>query len=804
MKHHLLHKVLIINLLLLPQIIAQSNNDKKITGIVVDSLTKGSLPNATIMLIKNDSLVVGTKSKNDGSFVIKQSVYGSYLLKIQYVGYNAKAITIDLKNEDIDLANINLSLSQIVLSEVKVIGKKPFIEFLDDRVTLNVSESITGIGGNVMDILKKAPYIMIDMNGVVTLKGKSNPQILIDGKPTNYAGDVSRLLENMPSGSIDKIEIITNPSAKYEAEGRGAGVINIKTLKGKAFGTNGNLNLGLGRGFQYRYNVGLDLNHRTEKFNLFGNYNRADFQNFTKLYLNTHISNLFMDEDVDRNIQRFSNTFKIGADYQIDKKNAIGFLATGFSNITDITNLTNTKFMIVNNSAIDSTQITFADRQTTWNNIALNFNYVYNLNTTGKNLKIDIDYLSNSNVPNENFIIKYLNNKDLQARQPSYYRNDLPSNLNVTSMNIDFENPLKNGKKLELGLKLRNTWLTNDSRFDVLSDNVWVKDTRRSNLYEYQENVNAGYINYKTKLKDINVTMGMRIENTNLEGFSLTQNERLARNYVQFFPNMSFQKVIDKNNTIGLSYQQSVNRPSYEQFNPFVTYHSNFSNSKGNLTLIPSIDNTVSLDYDYQKKLFVNLVYTMTKGYIGFIPRLNRDTKVLSYIYENFDKVNHLYLDITYNANITKWWQTNSELALFYQEVKGIYENQNFTRANPYLGFVYSNTLSLGKDFTLELAGTYRSKWIQTVVYFNPTTNIDIGISKNILNNQGSLKLNITDVFNQLNGVSVFTTINHAIDRKPETRYIRLNFSYKFGNKNVKKSRSRQTGVSSENSRINN
>ena len=804
MKHHLLHKVLIINLLLLPQIIAQSNNDKKITGIVVDSLTKGSLPNATIMLIKNDSLVVGTKSKNDGSFVIKQCVYGSYLLKIQYVGYNAKAITIDLKNEDIDLANINLSLSQIVLSEVKVIGKKPFIEFLDDRVTLNVSESITGIGGNVMDILKKAPYIMIDMNGVVTLKGKSNPQILIDGKPTNYAGDVSRLLENMPSGSIDKIEIITNPSAKYEAEGRGAGVINIKTLKGKAFGTNGNLNLGLGRGFQYRYNVGLDLNHRTEKFNLFGNYNRADFQNFTKLYLNTHISNLFMDEDVDRNIQRFSNTFKIGADYQIDKKNAIGFLATGFSNITDITNLTNTKFMIVNNSAIDSTQITFADRQTTWNNIALNFNYVYNLNTTGKNLKIDIDYLSNSNVPNENFIIKYLNNKDLQARQPSYYRNDLPSNLNVTSMNIDFENPLKNGKKLELGLKLRNTWLTNDSRFDVLSDNVWVKDTRRSNLYEYQENVNAGYINYKTKLKDINVTMGMRIENTNLEGFSLTQNERLARNYVQFFPNMSFQKVIDKNNTIGLSYQQSVNRPSYEQFNPFVTYHSNFSNSKGNLTLIPSIDNTVSLDYDYQKKLFVNLVYTMTKGYIGFIPRLNRDTKVLSYIYENFDKVNHLYLDITYNANITKWWQTNSELALFYQEVKGIYENQNFTRANPYLGFVYSNTLSLGKDFTLELAGTYRSKWIQTVVYFNPTTNIDIGISKNILNNQGSLKLNITDVFNQLNGVSVFTTINHAIDRKPETRYIRLNFSYKFGNKNVKKSRSRQTGVSSENSRINN
>jgi iron complex outermembrane recepter protein len=266
MKHNLAYKVLIINLLLLPQLIAQSNNDRKITGMVVDSLTKGFLPNATILLTKNDSILLGTKSKNDGSFVIKQRVEGNYLLKIQYVGYSSKLIVIDLKSEDIDLSKINMSLSQIVLSEVKVIGKKPFIEFLDDRVSMNVSESITGVGGNVLDILKKAPYIMIDMNGSVTLKGKSNPQILIDGKPTNYAGDVSKFLESMPSGSIDKIEIITNPSAKYEAEGRGAGVINIKTLKGKALGFNGSINGGIGMGEKFRYNGGIDLNYRSEKY----------------------------------------------------------------------------------------------------------------------------------------------------------------------------------------------------------------------------------------------------------------------------------------------------------------------------------------------------------------------------------------------------------------------------------------------------------------------------------------------------------------------------------------------------------
>ena len=804
MKLYLTYSVILFNLLFCQEIFAQSKSESKIFGTVSDSLTKGLLPNATVILMRNDTTITGIQTKADGSFLIKNKLAGNFILRVRYIGYNIKDMIINLNNQDLDVGRIYLTLQQIALSEVKIVGKKPFIEYDNDKITLNVSESITGVGGNILDILKKAPYVMVDMNGSITLKGKSNPQILIDGKPTNFVGDVSKLLESMPSGSVDKIEIITNPSAKYEAEGRGAGIINIKTIKGKAFGTNGSINLGLGMGQRYRYNMGFDFNHRSEKFNFFGNYNRTDFQNFTKLHLTTYIDKLFMDEDVDRKIQRFSNTFKIGTDYQIDKKNTIGFLVTGFANLSDITNLTNTKFMLVNSSLIDSSQIISADRQTTWNNIALNLNYIHNLSTTGKNLKIDVDYLRNNNVPKENFIIKYLDDKGLQARQPSYYRNDLPSNLNLASMNVDFENPLKNGKKLEIGLKSRITWLNNDSRFDILTDNVWVKDTKRSNLYEYQENVNAGYINYKTKLKGVNLTMGMRIENTNLEGYSVTQNERLTRNYVQFFPNISFQRVMDKNNTIGLSYQQSINRPSYEQFNPFVTYHTNFSNSKGNPALTPAIDNTISLDYDYQKKLFINLVYTMTKGFIGYIPRLNQDTKVLSYIYENFDKVNNLYLDITYNNNITKWWQTNSELALYYQEVSGIYENQLFKRSNPYLGFVYSNTFSLGNDFTLELAGTYRSKWIQTVIYTNSTTNIDIGLSKNILNNQGSLKLNITDVFNQLNNLSVFTTINHTIDRKPETRYIRLNFSYKFGNKNIKKSRNRQTGLSSENNRINN
>ena len=804
MKLYLTYSIIILNLLSFQEIFAQSKSESKIFGIVTDSLTKGVLPNAAVILVKNDSSVIGIQTKIDGSFIIRNNLSGNYILRVRYLGYDTKDIQINLNNQDLDIGFIKLTLQQITLSEVKIVGKKPFIEHTDDRIFMNVSESITGVGGSILDILKKAPMMMIGMDGVITLRGKANPQILIDGKPTNYSGDVSKLLESMPSGSVDKIEIITNPSAKYEAEGRGAGVINIKTIKGKAFGTNGNLTMGLGTGQQYRYNAGLDLNYRSEKFNLFGSYNRIDFQQYTLFHNTTLINKFFIDEYVDRNNHRFSNTFKAGIDYQINKKNTIGFLVSGFSNLSNTTNRSDTRFMTVNSISIDSSQITSANRETIWSNVALNLNYIHNYNTTGKFLKIDADYLRNNNMPKEDFAINYLDNRGLQARQLSYYRNNLPSNLNLGSITLDFENPLKDGKKLEMGIKVRTTWLTNDSKFDILSDNVWVNDSRRSNLYEYQENVNSGYINYKTTFGKINISTGMRMENTNLEGFSVTQNERLTRNYIQFFPNISLKKDLDKNSTIGLSYQQSINRPSYEQFNPFVTYHTNYSSSKGNPTLLPSIDNTISLNYSYQKKLFFNLVYTMTKDLIGFIPRLNQGTKVISYIYENFDSVNNLYLNTTYNNNITKWWQTNLELALYHQSVRGSYENTTFTKTNPYVGFIYSNTFTLGKGVTTELSGYYHSRWAQTIFLGRPFYNVDIGISKAILNNQGSLRLNVTDVFNQLRYISEIEVINHVIDRKPETRYVRLNFSYKFGNNNVKKNRNRQTGLSSENSRLNN
>ncbi len=804
MKSFLIYSIIIFRFLSCQEIFAQSKPQSKIFGTVSDSLTKGLLPNATVILMKNDTTITGIQTKADGSFLIKNKLAGNYILRVRYIGYNIKDMIINLNNQDLDVGRINLTLQQIALSEVKIVGKKPFIEYDNDKITLNVSESITGVGGNILDILKKAPMTMVGMDGVITLTGKANPQILIDGKPTNYSGDVSKLLESMPSGSVDKIEIITNPSAKYEAEGRGAGVINIKTIKGKAFGTNGNLTTGLGMGQQYRYNAGLDLNYRSEKFNLFGSYNRIDFQQYTLFHLTTLINKFFIDEDVDRNNHRFSNTFKAGVDYQIDKKNTLGFLVSGFSNLANTTNRSDTRFMTVNSTPIDSSQITSANRETTWNNAALNLNYIHNFNTTGKFLKIDADYLRNNNIPKENFAINYLDSRALQARQLSYYRNNLPSNLNLGSITLDYENTLKDGRKLEMGIKVRTTWLTNDSKFDILSDNIWVNDVRRSNLYEYKENVNSGYINYKTTFEKINISMGMRMENTNLEGFSVTQNERLTRNYVQFFPNISLKKDLDKNNTIGLSYQQSVNRPSYEQFNPFVTYHTNYSNSRGNPTLLPSIDNTISLNYTYQKKLFFNLVYTMTTDFIGFIPRLNQSTKVMSYIYENFDSVNNLYFSNTYNNNITKWWQTNLELSLYHQSVRGSYENTTFTKTNPYVGFIYSNTFILGKGITTELSGYYHSRWAQTIFLGRPFYNVDIGISKTILNNQGSLRLNITDVFNQLRYISEIAVINHVIDRKPETRYIRLNFSYKFGNSNVKKNRNRQTGLSSENSRLNN
>jgi CarboxypepD_reg-like domain/TonB-dependent Receptor Plug Domain len=288
-------------------ITAQVSETGQIKGVVSDSLTKGEMPFASVIIQQNGKDILGVQTTKNGSFSTKKIPYGDYDLKVQYLGYQSYTKKIKLNSLELILPTIQMILDQVNLSEIKIIGKKPFLEQSIDRMILNVSESITGAGGFATDILRRVPGMSVGNDGQLMFRGRTGTQVMIDGKLLNLSsGEIGKLLESMPTGSIDKIEIITNPSAKYDAEGRGAGVINIKTIKGKAWGTNGNFNTSVGAGEKYRYTTGIDLNYRGEKINLFGSYSHVDNQQKIVIDTRSLRNNTLFNESYVLNTHRYN------------------------------------------------------------------------------------------------------------------------------------------------------------------------------------------------------------------------------------------------------------------------------------------------------------------------------------------------------------------------------------------------------------------------------------------------------------------------------------------------------------------
>lgn len=785
-----------------PMIFAQNIEKGQIIGTVVDSLTTGMMPNASIIIKQGGKEITGTQANKNGVFIIKDIPYGKYDIHIRYIGYKDYNAEVILNQALENIGLIKMVFYEINLLEVKVIGKKPFLEQSIDRIILNISESITGAGGFATDLLKRVPGMSISSEGTLTFRGRKTTQVMIDGKLINLSSEeIGKLLESMPTGSIDKIEIITNPSAKYDAEGRGAGVVNIKTIKGKSWGTNGNFNANIGMGEQYRYNTGLDLNYRGEKVNLFGSYNRVDNQQYFIVNTQSVRNKTLFDESNLLNVHRFNNTLRLGIDYQLNKKSTLGLLISGFSNQAPAKRAVAIDFINSPKNTADSTLNSQMNRDLEWNNGAINLNFFKTIDSTGKTLKIDLDYLNNYNKTVESFTIKrsYPNNSN---NFYNYFRNNMPLKVEIASANLDFVNPLNDGHELSMGFKIRMTWLKNDTRFEIPQNDTWLTDINRTNLFEFKENVNAGYINYKTNFSGMNLVMGLRGEYTSIEGNSITRNEIFTQNYFQLFPNITLQKKYGKNHEVKISYQKSIGRPSYDQFNPFLTYYDTYNLGQGNPTLKPAIYQNIDVSYSYQDVLFVGLGININDGGIGKVPR--QTGQILAYVYENFVFGEDYYFSLDYIKSPLQWWQTNNSIGVYYQHVKGNYENASYQFQTPFYALYSINNFTLGKGYNAEFAGYYKSDGIYGIYAAKGYTQFDTGLSKSILEGKGSLKLSVTDIFNGLkSGWDVqLANINISARRKDETRFIKLNFTYRFGNSNVKRSRNRQTGLSEESKRL--
>lgn len=810
--------MLLAAICLLTALSATAQNSSKITGEIKDNTGK-PISAATIILhaAKDSALVKTAVSDAKGSYEILQIKPGSYFVKSSVVNMQttSSAIFEVKENQTVTAPAITTEPAAKNMEAVVVTSKKPIVEVKADRTILNVEGTINAVGNDALELLRKSPGVMVDKDDNLSLAGKNGVQVYIDGKPTPLSGaDLASYLKSLQSTQIESIELITNPSAKYEAAGN-AGIINIKLKKDKTIGTNGSVNAGYNIGNYSKYNGGLSLNHRNKDMNLFGTYNFNQGINLMKFKLYREQGDTIFDQ-TNRMLTRnkYGHNFKAGADVFINKKSTIGFILNG--NLSANTMETEGPMNIIYKPTGTTTRILRASNEniSERNNVNANVNYRYAV-TGGTELNIDADYgyfnlRSNQFQPNDYF--------DASGNTKLYsnvYRMISPTNIDIVSVKADYERNFQKGR-LGFGGKVGYVKSDNDfRRYDVNGSNE-VYDKEKSNRFKYTENINAAYINYNRGFKGFMIQFGVRVENTVSDGNSTglkynstTSNyenydSTIHRNYTGLFPSAAITFNKNPMSQFGITYSRRIDRPAYQDLNPFEFKLNDYTFMKGNTNLRPQYTNSFGLTHTYKYKLNTQLNYSHVKDIFTQLPDTTEGSK--SFLTKkNLATQDIASLNISYPFQ-KKWYSffvnVNSYYSLYKANFGGGDRNVNLDIFA--LSFYMQNSFDLGKGFKAELSGFYTSPTIWQGTFRSIAMySIDGGLQKTIFKGKGMLKASVSDMFRLMKwkGSTNFSGQFSEASGRWESRQLKLNFSYRFGSNQIKAARQRKTSIEEENKR---
>lgn len=786
---------------------AQSNS--VITGRIIRD-NKEPVVAATIALLKtsDSSLAKVAVSDDNGNFSVPNIASGKYWLRVTAVGfdnYEKKDIVID-EQKELQLPEITLMQVSTSLKEVTVTAQKPIIEVKADKTVFNVEASINATGSTAYELLQKSPGVVIDQNDNILLKGRGGVTIQIDGRPTQLSGtDLTELLKSMQSSEIESIELISNPSSKYDAEGT-AGIINIKLKKNKNFGTNGSVTAGYAIGIFSKYNTSLSLNHRNAFMNAFGNYgnNWGNRRNELDIY---RIQNDTVYDQRSNSIwSGLRQNFKGGIDFFLNSKNTLGVLVTGNLANGHGVGSSHTDISGADDSSV--TKILSADNTIDFKFNNLNFNGNHRFaDTLGHELNTDVDYG------------RYRNNRD--GLQPNVYtapdgsildekiyHSISPTNIDIYTLKSDYSQNFLKGK---LGAGIKLSFVKTDNTYDFYNviDDVDVLDETRSNRFVYTENINAAYVNYQRTVKNFDVQFGLRMEQTNSEG-DLTstisvQDQNVKRHYLDFFPSGGITYNASEKNSLTLSYSRRIDRPNYQELNPFEYKLDELTYRKGNPFLNPQYTDKVELSHTYNNFLTSSLSYSFTKDFFAQITdTINGNASYLTT--RNLAREQVVSLDISASFNATKWWNIFIGPSTYYVAYNADFgEGKVIDNGQFVFSFYVDNTIKLPKKFSIEVSAWYSSPSIWGGSYkTDDQGSLDAGIQKKLFKDRGTLKLNVTDILHTApwSSVGSYGGLYIRASGSWESQQFKATFSYRFGNNQVKNARQRHTGSESESQRI--
>lgn len=799
------------SLLFAAQVAAQSQ--EKITGKISGADNK-PLAAATIELHRStdSSLVKAALSDARGEFEFANIHGGKYFLAISAVGYaTLLAPSFEFAGDKpVALNEFKLELSSATsLKEVKITTKKPMVEQKLDKTVLNVEASIGNAGSTVMEVLEKAPGVTVDKDGKVSLKGKQGVTIMIDGRPTYMSEtDLANYLRSLPSSAIEQIELMTNPPAKYDAAGN-AGVINIRTKKNKAMGFNGSLTANYGQGVYWRTNESINLNYRTRKFNFFANYSYNRWAGFNDLYLNRNfymqgtkdIQTIFEQHSFMKDIYP-SHSIKTGVDFYATKKTTLGVVWTGyFENGSE----TGHNTAEIQNSLHQVTSIVDAtlSHESKYANGGLNLNMRHQFDSTGKELNIDLDYISYDISTHQLFHNKFYSPDWEPTRPDEIIKGDLPANIRIYSGKADYSLPLKKGAKLDMGVKTSFVKSDNDAQYYLGEGGGFVVDTGRTNHFLYEENINAAYVNFSKQWKKWGVQAGLRLENTNSSGKQYINDSSFKRNYTSLFPTVFLNYSLNDKNQFGLNMGRRIERPAYQDLNPFRYFLDPYTYQIGNPFLQPQFSYNVELSHTYKSVLTTTINYTnITNIITEALGQIDKDT--ITYVHkENIAGAQNIGIAFSLNMPVNKWWTTSVYVNPYYADYSGKLNGADFHAHAFSAQFNTNNEFKLGKGWSAEAGGWARTKGVEGQVAYHPMGALNAGLQKKILHDQGSLKLSVSDIFytQTFEGEFKFDNIDAYVRNSHDSRVMRLTFTYRFG-KSTASARQRNTGADDEKNRV--
>ena len=793
---NLQHIIILLLVMVLPHAgFAQVNGF--LTGAVKDEQGQPvGFANVALLDAANSSVINGAFADENGQFKIKSPAKGVYFLRFSFLGFaQLESEPFEVTGEGFtkQFQHTILKADAKMLQEVVVQTMRPTVVAYADKMVVNVEGTAMAGGSSAYDVLSKSPGVWVDQNGDLKLNGKAGVKVMLNNKLVYLSGkELQNLLQNVSAENIKELEIITNPSARYDAEGA-SGIININLKKNKDTGFNGSLHSSYLYNKLHGYTAGAEVNYKHGPWNSFASLDFAERTSFRTNKMQRTFRGQ-QDSRLNQNLReegtRTVPTIRFGTDYDLNERHSIGFMADAaiyntennirtFAKLTD-GNLGNDVLINALNNGKSSNQ-----------NSTLNLHYLGKLDTLGTAFSADFDYVRLYSQADATF----LNQLDSLGVPSGVSINrlmyDNPNNYDIYAAKADFTKTIGKAGKLELGAKASRVISDNELKFYEETDGVMKPDDKRSNHFIYKENILAAYVSYSTAIgKNLSIQAGLRAEQTFAEGNSITLGQKTDRDFLNLFPSLFIQQSVSENYQVSYSYSRRVNRPQYSALNPFIFYIDPYSWVVGNPYLKPQYTNSFNVTQTINQRYNVVLGYAVTKDFITEIPQQNAADKTTYFQQQNVEDLKSFNATLVAPLQVSPKWQINNTATVLYQQYTKEMEHQML--ANEQVSFMLqsNHSLQLPKDVRLEVNAGYKGPMAYGLYHIQANWGVDAGVKRSFMGDKLDISLSVTDIFKtkKISGTINIDGNTIEADQYRGTQSFKIGLRYRFSKGNEFKS----------------